>query len=64
MNTAEQTDNVWWYEIDVLPIVGFVRAADYEQAKAAALDAAIDVHREYLTDAPCKLERIEPCRKS
>jgi len=63
MTAAAQTEDVWWYEYDVVPIVGFVRADNYEQAKAAALDAATDVLRDYLTDASCKLERIEPCRK-
>lgn len=56
--------NLWWYEYHVLPVLGFVRAEDADQAKAAALDDATDRLRSYLADSPVKLERIEPCQSS
>ncbi|HVE35385.1 MAG TPA: hypothetical protein VNC18_17600 [Gemmatimonadaceae bacterium] len=60
MNTTETTSNLYWYECDMLPLVGFIRAGDEAQAKEAALDAMLDRLREYLThNANLKLERIE-----
>lgn len=52
--------NIYWYEYDVLPIVGFVNADDDEQARAAALDDAVTRIRAFLADSECKLQRVLP----
>lgn len=49
---------VWWYECDVLPVVGFIRAETAEDAKAAALDDAIDRLRSFLSDGTWKVQQV------
>ena len=53
-------EGIWWYECDVLPVVGFVRADDVQQAKAAALDDAVARIASFLEDGTWKLDRVLP----
>ena len=54
-----EPEAIYWYEYDVLPIVGFVRAPDVASAQCAALDDATTRLRAYLADAEVKLSQID-----
>ena len=53
-------ESIYWYECDVLPVVGFVLASDPETALAAAKDDATDRVRAYLDSGHWKLEPVLP----
>lgn len=53
------TDSLYWYQYDVLPLVGFVRADDAEHAKAVALDDAMTRIRQYLVESPLRLDPVD-----
>lgn len=50
---------LYWYQYDVLPLVGFVRAADAEHAKEVALDDAVQRLRHFLTESPLRLDPVD-----
>lgn len=50
---------LWWYECDVLPLVGFVRAPDAESARIAALDVSTNALRDYLANGEWRVEPID-----
>lgn len=58
-----EPDPIYWYEYDVLPIVGFVRAPDAESAEVAALDDAANRLRAFLADSTVRLQAVELTRE-
>lgn len=53
------SSSLYWYQFDVLPMVGFVRAADLEQARLSALDDATLRVRLYLEESPLRLDPVD-----
>lgn len=53
-----EPDTIFWYQYDVLPLVGFVRAEDAEHAKMVALDDAVMRLRAFLEDSPLHLDPV------
>lgn len=54
-----ESESLYWYQYDVLPLVGFVRAEDAEHAKEVALDDAMSRVRSYLVESSLRIDRID-----